>query len=282
MSATAACSDLLKKTKVIDDQMNSSKDQDNTTDMSALVATLNKKEKKKYHKAITAGLKVKIINGQVDIQPKIILRKNNDFASFKDLHNLLFALLVSNDTKIPRWVDLREREKVKKVMVIDLPICDPTECQIPEEYKTLSIFNGSDYLEQHSTFFNKFIKTVDPSFKQQQQVKENNDNDNCKMDQEEEDNVFTIMGSAMYDHRHGLHNRFIQLLQCNLTKSQIKKLKQPIFEEGSANILEPKDLVLSYKDLLDEAYPLHHSLPNSPPLPDNWMDTREGTGIKKK
>ncbi|KAI9301024.1 hypothetical protein BJ944DRAFT_12820 [Cunninghamella echinulata] len=294
MSATAACSDnspkrsfeevevssLLKKTKVVDDQMESSKDQDNTNDISALVATLNKKEKKKYHKAIAAGLKVKIINGQVDIQPKIILRKNNDYASFKDLHNLLFGLLVDNNTKIPRWVDLREREKVKKVIVIDLPICDPTECQIPEEYKTLSISNGSDYLKQHSTLFNQFIKTVDPTFTQQQQIKNNNDNSNCKMGQDEDD-VFTIMGSTMYDHRHGLHNRFIQLLQCSLTKSQIKKLKQPAFE-GNANALEPEDLILSYKDLLDEAYPLHHSLLNSPPLPDNWMDTREGTGIKKK
>ncbi|KAI8089621.1 uncharacterized protein BX664DRAFT_333496 [Halteromyces radiatus] len=230
-------------------------------DGSNLVSTLAKKDRKKYHKAINLGQKVKISDGKLFLYPKIAFRQHNSFISLNDLRLLILATLDSGH-KVPRWAEILERHKIKKVVVVDIPVLDPTVLDIEALDLTIS---KETTLNSYNTLLNKrgeFFKYFGVS--------------NIESD------PIAIIGTGPGDKRRGLQNRFSQLLQCKMTKGQLKKLRHEPTEIDGNVIPNAEELMLTLEDLVEENFPLHHSLQHDTPLPDGWVDTKEGTGSIKK
>jgi hypothetical protein len=116
----------------------------------------------------------------------------------------VFASLLP-DTKLPNWVDVYERNKLKKVVVVDIPSLDPSSFDINGDYHTLSKLDSpgvyDQLMEKHGDFFKHLGVPGSP------------------------DEIFAKVGTGLCDKREGLLDRFSHFIQCKLTKGQVKKLR---------------------------------------------------------
>ncbi|KAI8338643.1 hypothetical protein BC941DRAFT_423461 [Chlamydoabsidia padenii] len=227
---------------------------------SALLSTISKKDRKKYHKAIEIGQNFDIINGKLVLQPKISIRPRNEQVSFNDIRGLVFAALL-HDSKQPTWVDMYERNKLKKVVVVDIPVLDPSSYDVNGDYHSLSKLQTpgihDQWIEKHSDLFKHLGLPQLPG------------------------DIFAKVGSGLCDKREGLLDRFSHFIQCKLTKGQVKKLRKDHTEPKDRAALA-EELMLTSQELADDGFPMHSSLQDDSSLPDGWVETGAGTGSKKK
>ncbi|CAO3588369.1 unnamed protein product [Absidia cylindrospora] len=164
-----------------------------------------------------------------------------------------------------------ERDKLSKCVVVDMPMLDPLAAAAAEDddhdYHTLSksVLPTHVYQQwQHPTyagFFDHLGISVD-------------DDDHC----DAENDAFGKVASGFCDRRNGLANRFSQILQCHLTRGQIKEYRKQADERKDEAVVA-EELMLTRQELINEHYPLHSSLHNND-LPEGWIETPVGKQIK--
>ncbi|ORZ11464.1 hypothetical protein BCR42DRAFT_421173 [Absidia repens] len=275
----ASSSDTTKKLKL----------EDTNDDLAARLQTLPKKERKKYHRAKKLGQRVDIENGKLILHPKVHIRHHRDFASFNDIRTLILGTML-HDIKLPKGMEFYEREKLSKCVVLDMPMLDPSTTDEDDDhyYHTLSksilpppVYNQwNDPTQPYASFLHHLGIHVD--------------DDDC----EAENDAFGKVASGLCDRRKGLVNRFSQIVQCHLTKSQVKQYRKQA-DEQKDNAVSAEELMLTRQEMINENYPLHSSVQDdnrnnnnnneedddNGALPEGWIETpagKQGTKTSKK
>ncbi|KAG0178801.1 hypothetical protein DFQ29_003013, partial [Apophysomyces sp. BC1021] len=220
--------------------------------------SLPKSLRKKCHKALRIGQAFKIVGGNVVLQPKLILKPHGSSISIKEVRTLIMGCII--DEKLPKWAEIRERELVKKVIVLDAPILHPAD---------LDMALDQHYVCQQSSSSEVYSKLKGHGI--------------CEfLGQRASDEVLAMVTSVQYDDRQGLDDRFTSLLQSPLSKGELKKKRHPTESEDGSNLLQPEELMLKHKEMVEEEYPIPASVDIRSELLEGWRDTPAGEGKEKR
>lgn len=167
--------------------------------------TLTAKQKKKAAKARKLGMAYEVIDNELIIHPKLFFKPFNDFASMKDARNLLLTTLsvTSKQSRIADLPDFPGIAQVKKTVLIDVPIFDPNEMELPLEVKWVSKDSAPGVYEQIVN---------DPLYPFIQQMQENE--------------IVALVSAAGFDQYKRVHDRFLDLVEVPLSKGELKKKRE--------------------------------------------------------
>ncbi|ORZ16411.1 hypothetical protein BCR42DRAFT_491454 [Absidia repens] len=232
----------------------------------ARVALLCKNDRKRCRKAVASGQNVKIVKRSLIMQPKFLFRyRISPSTTYR--HTILFILAtLCADVKIPKWVEIRERDKIQKTVVVDIPVLCPSLCDPQGEVEfVVSKKNSANVYkaiatDKHADFF-KHIG-LDTTFAAGE-------------------DLFARVGFGISNQQKGVVEKFSQSVVSKRTKMQQQKDAQ----DGKcvkANITSIHQICLSKEELVENNFPLHGSLQGDQSLPDGWMDTAEGTDAEPK
>ncbi|RCH93179.1 hypothetical protein CU097_011831 [Rhizopus azygosporus] len=218
-----------------------------------------RKLKKSIMKAIHLKMAYEVIDDQVIVHPKVILKQVKDYASMKDIRRLLFALFKMNKpTPFAELPEFSGVQPVGKVIFIDAPILDPHELGLPLEVPWVS---KSDTPEVYN-------KIVSSSIRDYINV---------------EDDVIGLVTVVGFDQYKRVGDRFMDLLEVPLTKADVKKRREEEEKLPDGTLaIPPEMLVMTLEELKMEDFPIHSSLDSNSVLEDGWVETSPGKGAKVK
>ncbi|ORX48041.1 ribonuclease H-like protein [Hesseltinella vesiculosa] len=219
---------------------------------------LSQSDKKRIAKAKRNGQRWQVMDGKAVIHPYIRLKPYASYATMNEVRALITSFS-DKSVKAPlKWVDLFGTMPAK-VVVVDLPLADPTALAIdpckPDMGKKQCPDNYCK-LKQLETLY-QLVGRPDL-----------------------EDDRPAILSQTTFDIRYGLMDRFSQLLQCKLSKQQSKDRRHARI--SATNVLQPEELFLTKKEMEVDNYPLHSLLNPTSSLPNGWVETRPGSGKSKR
>ncbi|KAL0078597.1 hypothetical protein J3Q64DRAFT_1765347 [Phycomyces blakesleeanus] len=220
-------------------------------------------KRKKRDKAAKNGVRSIIVNGELILIPKVALEGRREYASIKDARNFIVNIL-NKENKFPKWVNiLGEKEKIKKVVLLDCPGLDPTELGLPlgdcfvSSSKTPEIYKAlKDKGLGPIIGMNEYLET-------------------------KKEDIVAVATSAGLDNTKSLSDRFNDLLRSPLSKNQIKQIMNPE-NNNQSNKIESEMLTLNHEELIDEGYPIPSSIDSESELVDGWVETLPGSGSTNK
>ncbi|KAI8639096.1 hypothetical protein BD408DRAFT_421962 [Parasitella parasitica] len=226
---------------------------------------LTAKQRKKATKALKLGMAYQIVDNELTIHPKLFFKQFNDFASMKDARNLMLTALApkgkqSRLADIPNFPGVAP---VKKAIILDVPIFDPSEMGLPMEARSVSNVESPKVYEQ---FKNEPIYTY---------IKQINN------DQDKE--ILGLVSAAGFDQYKRVHDRFLDLLEVPLSKGEIKRKREEEDKDpDQKRAIVPEVLIMSKEELQMEDFPIPTVLDPDSVLEDGWVDTLPGTGLVPK
>ncbi|CAO3586364.1 unnamed protein product [Absidia cylindrospora] len=214
-------------------------------EFAARVALLCKNDRKRCRKAIACGQNVKIVKRNLVMQPKFMFRyRIPPMTIYRHTISFILSTLCA-DVKIPKWVEIRERDKIQKTVVVDIPVlcpssCDP-QCQVEAMVSKKNSANVYKALatDKHADFF-KHIgldTTLAPGLGE---------------------DLFARIGFGVSDQHKGVVEKFSQSVVSKRTKCQ----QQKAAKEGTfvkADITSIHEICLSKEELVEGNFPLHGS-----------------------
>ncbi|KAI7908309.1 uncharacterized protein BX663DRAFT_493765 [Cokeromyces recurvatus] len=225
---------------------------------------LTSKQKKKASKARKLGMTFEIKDDELIIHPKIIFKHFNDFASMKDVRNLMLMALTpqGKQGRLAEVPDFPGVDKVKKAIIMDVPIFDPHEMNMPMEAFNVSKNTSPNvYRELKEHLFYKYIKQSD----------------------DEDDEILALISAAGFDQYKRVHDRFLDLLEVPLSKGELKKKREEEDKDPDQRKSITPDMLIMSKELLKmEDFPIHSILDPDSKLEEGWVDTPPGKGIEPK
>ncbi|KAI8982646.1 hypothetical protein BDB01DRAFT_836081 [Pilobolus umbonatus] len=210
---------------------------------------LTKKDQKNIRRATRLGMKYAIHGDHLVISPKIRLRKVNQFATTKEIRQLIIFLLTKHG-KLPSFaeqISFQDVAPVTKLVVLIAPMMDPHTLQLPQE-----TFHISDAQYFASSPFLPYMNI------------------------HENDAVATVTVNPTHTNKMVM-STLSQLVEVPLTKSNRKKQE----EKKDDQWLMPEQLVHSLDELMSDNYPIHSSLVESE-LGPGWVETAPSLGQPKK
>ncbi|KAI8968971.1 hypothetical protein BDF20DRAFT_838950 [Mycotypha africana] len=227
---------------------------------------LTAKQKKKATRARKLGLPYAIKEEDVIVYPKIFFKQFNDFATMKDVRNMMLTALEpkGKQARLAEIPDFPGVTPVRKAIIIDVPILDPTSLQVPINTRYISKATTPDIYQQLKA--NRLLA---------QYFQQRPDDD--------ENNIFGIVCAAGFDQYKRVHDRFWDLLEVPLSKGELKKKREEEDKEPDpSKAIHPEALIMTKELLVAEDFPIHSSMDADSVLEDGWVDTLQGKGSETK
>ncbi|KAG1146498.1 hypothetical protein G6F37_004667 [Rhizopus arrhizus] len=218
-----------------------------------------KKHKKILNKARALGMAHEIKDDQVIVYPKLILKQMRGYASMKDVRKLIFsALKMGKQTPFAELPEFTGVQPIEKVILIDVPILDPNALNLPLETTWVSKLDTPEvYEEIMSSPIQEYV---------------------------DKEGIISFVSAVGFDQYKRVGNRFMDLLEMPLSKSDLKKKREEEEKEPEGSLsIAPEALILTAEELKLEDFPIHSSLDSNSVLEDNWIETTTGksSDVKK-
>ncbi|OBZ81948.1 hypothetical protein A0J61_10003 [Choanephora cucurbitarum] len=225
---------------------------------------LTAKQKKKAARARKLGMSFEIQDGEMVIHPKLFFKPLNDFASMKDVRNLMLTTLSpkGKQARLAEIPDFPGIAPINKAIIIDVPILDPYTMQLPLDVLHVSHTATPDiYKELKSSAFYHYAQQID----------------------DEEREIIAMVSAVGFDQYKRVHDRFLELLEVPLSKAEIKKKREEEdADPDQKRRITPEALVMTTEELRLEEFPIPLALDPESALEEGWVDTLPGTGLEPK
>ncbi|CEP18883.1 hypothetical protein [Parasitella parasitica] len=226
---------------------------------------LTAKQKKKAAKARKLGMSYQVVDNELVIYPKLFFKQFNDFASMKDVRNLALNALApkGKQSRLADIPDFPGIAPVKKAIILDVPIFDPSEMGLPMEALNISSAESPDVYEQ--------LKS-EPLYTY---IKQMTDDHNKE--------ILGLVSAVGFDQYKRVHDRFLDLLEVPLSKGELKRKREEEDKDpDQKRAIAPEVLVMSKEELQLEDFPIPTILDPLSVLEDGWVETLPGKGLVPK
>lgn len=181
------------------------------------------------------------------------------YASMKDVRKLIFsALKMGKQTPFAELPEFTGVQPIEKVILIDVPILDPNALNLPLETTWVSKLDTPEvYEEIMSSPIQEYV---------------------------DKEGIISFVSAVGFDQYKRVGNRFMDLLEMPLSKSDLKKKREEEEKEPEGALsIAPEALILTAEELKLEDFPIHSSLDSNSVLEDNWIETTTGksSDVKK-